>query len=320
MSEQEHRQAASDRAHLQADHLQAARDHAFMARMRLPRSRVKNALASIALVGIGLGAGLTIANNHAGAPQTCPVTSVSAVTIQAAMKSCANGGTVTIPAGTFALTNHMVASYPNETITGAGQALTKLVQHSRVNLFQITAPGVTIEDMSLDVGTYNPGNPPIPKNPVPGTIFSNALHTSVLNLTSFAGTGFGMRFTKGPTCDAFPDSGTVLTNVTTTNAGSGGFTSLDIDCTNGATLTNITVHGDYIALYEDENVVLNGEVAREYLAYQKPCVAPWYVSGPSNHLLLENVDGAGAGVSKASSRGPVTFLSIVNNTKLPGCK
>lgn len=244
---------------------------------------------------------------------------VTAANIQADIKTCANG-TITIPAGTFKLTNHIAVNKPI-IIKGAGQTLTKLVQTASVNIFQISAPGVTIENMSLDTGTYNPGVPPILKNPVPGTIFSNQPNTHVFNLTSFAGTGFGMRIVGGggPNCDLFNGYGTVVSNVISTNAGSGGFTALDIDCTNGATLTKITIHGDYIAFYDDENVTLNGEYSRPDGSFQKPCVAPWYISGPSNHLLMANVNGAGAGVSKASSRGPVTFLTITNNTKIAGC-
>jgi hypothetical protein len=251
---------------------------------------------------------------------TCPVSAgATAVTIQAAMQKCANGGTVEIAAGTYALTDHMTAQYANEVISGAGQTLTSLVQHSRVNIFQITAPNVTIENMSVDTGTYNPSGPLVSKNPVPGTIFSAQSHTSILNVSSFAGVGFGIRITGSNPCDAFPTTGTILSNVTSTNAGSGGYTSLDIDCTNGATLTNINIKGDYIAFYQDENLILNGEVAREYINFQKTCVAPWFISGPSNHLQMLNVDGAGAGVSKASKRGPVTFLTVTNNTKIAGC-
>jgi hypothetical protein len=251
---------------------------------------------------------------------TCPVPAgSSAAVIQAAMAQCTGGGTVEIAAGTYALTGHLVAKYPNEIISGAGQTLTLLVQHSRTNIFQITAQNVTIENVTVDTGTYNPGNPPIPNNPVPATIFSAQSHTSILNVTSYAGTGFGMRITGPAPCYSFPTTGTIVSNVSSTNAGSGGFTSLDIDCTNGATLTNINIHGDYIAFYQDENVILNGEVAREYLTYQKLCVAPWYISGPSNHMQMLNVDGAGPGIAKASSRGPVTFLTGVNNTKLATC-
>lgn len=247
---------------------------------------------------------------------SCTLATVTAATIQADVKTCANGA-ITIPAGTFVLTNHVAVNQP-VTITGAGSTLTHLIQSARVNIFQVTANGVTIENMDINTAKYNPGVPPILKNPVPGTVFSNGLNTHVINVSSEAGTGFGMRFTRGSPCDTFQDSGTVITNVTSTNTGTGGFTALDIDCTNGATLTNITIHGDYIAFYQVENVSLIGEFARPNI-YNKPCTAPWYVSGPSNHVLLENVDGAGHGVSKASSRGPVTFLTIVANTVLAGC-
>jgi hypothetical protein len=288
--------------------------------VRIGRSRIAVAIGAIALLIIGLAVGLAIANSHASAPptaQTCSVPAgVDAPVIQAAMKACANGGTVSLAAGTYDLTNHMAASYPNEIITGAGQTQTFLVQHSRVNIWQITAPGVTIENMSVDTGTWNPGVPPVSKSPVPATIFSNQSHTSIINVSSKAGTGFGMRITGPSPCDAFQTLGTVVTNVDSTNTGSGGFTALDIDCTNGAQLTNITITGDYIAFYQDENVVLNGEA---YTPDAHPCQTPAYVSGPSNHLLLENITGGGAVIAKASKRGPVTFLTITNDVRSPGC-
>jgi hypothetical protein len=254
---------------------------------------------------------------RASAAQNCPVANPTAATIQAAVKACANG-LISLPAGTFKLTNHVAVNQP-VTISGAGPTLTHLIQTARVNIFQISAPGVTIENMDVNTAQYNPGVPPIQKNPVPATIFSNADNTHILNLDSEAGTGFGFRITGGSPCDSFPLHGTVVTNVNSTNTGGGGFTALDIDCTNGAVLSNIAIHGDYIAFYQDENVSLIGETSTPNV-YNGKCTAPWYISGPSNHLLMENVaSNGGGGISKASKRGPVTFLTIVSNTKAPGC-
>ena len=255
---------------------------------------------------------------RASASASCPLTTVTAASIQAAVKTLRQRRPITLPAGTFTLTNHVAVNQP-VTISGAGPTLTHLIQTARVNIFQITAPGVTIENMDVNTATFNPGVPPIQKNPVPATIFSNADNTQILNLNSEAGTGFGFRITGGSPCDSFPLHGTVVQNVVSTNTGGGGFTALDIDCTNGATLTNITIHGDYIAFYQDENVVLNGEVSSPG-PYNGKCTAPWYISGPSNHLQMLNVTShGGKGISKASKRGPVTFLTITANTWAAGC-
>jgi hypothetical protein len=241
---------------------------------------------------------------------------VTAASIQAAVNNCA-GGTITLPAGTFNLTNHVAVNQP-VTITGAGQTSTFLVQTAAINIFQVTANNVTIENMDINTATHNPGVPPIQKSPVPGTIFSSGLNTHVTNLSSEAGTGFGMRFTKGPTCSTFPDSGTVITNVTSTNTGTGGFTALDIDCTNGASLSNVTIHGDYIALYEDEHVTINGE---DYTAgpYESgKCGNDWYVSGPASNILVENVVTHNGKGKSVSGKGPVTNLTITNETYAAG--
>src|SRR4029077_15993660 len=56
----------------------------------------------------------------------CPLTTVTAATIQAAVASCV-GGTITLPAGTFDLTNHVAVNQP-VTISGAGETATFLIQ------------------------------------------------------------------------------------------------------------------------------------------------------------------------------------------------
>ncbi len=111
----------------------------------------------------------------------------TAATIQAAVNACT---TVSLAAGTYTLTNHITVNHA-ETISGAGPTLTHLIQHARVNIFQINVAGVTIENMDVNTAQFNPGIPPVLKDPVPGTIFSGKSHTSILNLTSEAGTGFG---------------------------------------------------------------------------------------------------------------------------------
>ena len=179
------------------------------------------------------------AEPHASGPAT--VTCSGDVT--AALQSAVNaGGTVTISAGTCALSNDIAVTHA-VTVEGAGATSTFLVQHARKNIFQITAPGVTVEDVNLDTRTFNPGVPPIPKNPVPGVLFSNSSDTSVIDVTGEAGTGFGMRVTGPNPCYHVPDdTGRCISGVDMSTNGTGGFASVDVDCTERRDLDE--PHGD----------------------------------------------------------------------------
>ena len=84
----------------------------------------------------------------ANSGKTCPVAATNGdptTAIQTAIQNCASGGTVSLAAGTYAVSSRLTVKSP-ETIKGAGSTSTFIVQHSRQNIFQITAPGVTIED------------------------------------------------------------------------------------------------------------------------------------------------------------------------------
>jgi hypothetical protein len=291
-----------------------------------PRPRQAGLLAAaVVLIAFGFGVGHwttslgTQTSSGVLSAKACPVAAgATAATIQAAINSCALGGTVVLAPGTYDLTNRL-AVQSSETITGAGPTATFLVQHARINIFQISAEGVTVENMYLDTGTYNPGIPPQKGNPVPSVLFSNRSYTSVINVTAKAGSGFGMRITGPSPCSSFGTHGTVISNVNVTNTGASGFTALDIDCTNGAVLTGITIHGDYMALYEDENVTLNG---MDYAAgpYESGyCSHDIYVTGPSNHVLLSNiVTHNGRAIQHATQAGVVANLMITNEVYAPG--
>jgi|SRR5580704_3727335 hypothetical protein len=218
--------------------------------------------------------------------------------------------TVAIAAGTCAL-NGRLPIHQAVTIDGAGANATFLVQHVNSNIFQITAPYVTVENVNLNTATYNAGLS-VPKDRKPAVLFSNASHTSVLNVTAESGDGFGLRITGPNPCDTYQTQGTVVTNLDITNTGTGGNAALDIDCTNGAVLTNITVHGDYIALFQDENVSLNGEI---YTADAKTCQAPWYITGMARNITINEVDGGGPGITKA----PTVNIVVTDQGPIPGC-
>ncbi len=246
-------------------------------------------------------------------PTVGPATVTCSGDITAALQSAVNaGGTVTISAGTCALSND-IAVKRAVTIEGAGATSTFLVQHARKNIFQITAPGVTVEDVNLDTRTYNPGVPPIPKNPVPGVLFSNSSNTSVINVTGEAGTGFGMRVTGPNPCSTFQTHGTVISGVDMSTNGTGGFAAVDVDCTNGATLSNLVVSGGIVALFEDENVTLNGLDFTRGEANQT-CEPAVFVTGPANHITA-----TGIVTNSAIDRvKPPTSAISISGTKLPG--
>jgi len=234
--------------------------------------------------------------------------------IQAAIDAAGRqpGGVVTIPAGVCVLQGNLHLNTPyGVTVDGAGATKTFLVQHADQNIFQITSPGNTVENANLNTYSFNPGLIPIRKNPVPAVLFSNASNTTVMNVTAETGSGFGMRLTGSNPCYAFPITGSVVSNVTMFNHGTGGFAAVDIDCQNGARLSNITIHGGILALFNDTNTVLNTET---YYGVAR-CQPAWFVTGPASNILIENVvTYAGVGVIHGSRHGDATGITVTNQT------
>ena len=237
--------------------------------------------------------------------------------LQTAITNARNAGTVEVSAGTCNLNAHLAIKQP-VTINGAGATATFLVQWARENIAQITSPGVTIESMSLDVGTHNPGVPPVKKNPVPSALFSAQSNTTLRDLNIIAGTGFGFRLTGPSPCDSYKTHGDVVSNVAVVNHGAGGFTSFDGDCLNGATFTSITIHGQYLALFLDQNVTLDGLNYTPDLTFSGgACHEPVFVTTKSTTtgIVLRNITGGGKIIVKPASSG----VTISNQTKAPGC-
>jgi hypothetical protein len=276
-------------------------------------------------VGVGgaiaalVSAGFLIGHFATAPGHTCLVAAgVSAAKIQAAVNDCASGGTVQLEAGTYALDNHIVVRSA-ETISGAGPQQTFLVQKARVNIWQISSDHVTIENMSLDTGTANPGVPPVQGDPVPGVLFSDHSYTSVINIKAKAGTGFGMRLTGPNPCQNHLVHDDIVSNVDMTNTGTGGFTALDLDCLSSGTATGITVHGDYIAEYQSDNVILNGLTYFAGPYENGKCGNDVYVTGPANGDVIENVVTHNGKVVTHSTRfGDVANLKIINEAYAPG--
>lgn len=233
--------------------------------------------------------------------------------IQAAVDTAGQrpDGVVSIPAGTCALFGHVhLDGRYGVTVEGAGPTLTFLVQHSDSNIFEITTPGSTVKDLNLNTVTFNPGLVPSALLPVSGVLYSSASDTTVSNITAETGSGFGMRLTGPNPCAAYPTSGNAISNIDMVSHGTAGYAALDIDCQRNADVTNITIQGGILALYMDANVVLDGEV---YHGVQR-CQPAWFVTGPANHILIENVltyGGAGR------IHGAVTAIAVSGQTSGP---
>jgi hypothetical protein len=276
------------------------------------------------LTAVGLAAVSTLVLQAAASPTRAAAASVAATcandtskdttTLQNAINNAGAGGTVTIAAGTCALTNRLTI-WKAVTLNGAGATATNLIQHSAVNIVQINVPGVTVSNLLLDTATFNPGQG-VQGHPKPAVLFSAQSNTTIRNVTALAGSGFGMRISGSSPCPNYSTHGTVVDHLTISNSGTGGFASLDIDCTNGATLSNITIHGNYIALYQDTNVTLTNET---YTPQAKPCQVPWYLTGPSSNITIDHVAGGGKGIQKGTAAGGNTNVVVTNQTQSPGC-
>lgn len=211
---------------------------------------------------------------------------------------------MSIAAGTCALDARLKVTGA-VTIQGAGATSTSLVQHARASIFRITADGVTVQDLNLDVATYNTTAPQL-KNPDPLALISNANRTTVRNIDVEAGSGFGIRFVGPQPCYTDLRTGDVITGVNATTTGKGGFASVDVDCQNGATLSNITIHGGILSLYQDQNVTLNGETFTPGPG-AVTCAVPWFVTGPSQNISIDNVTSAGGAGKITQTAGSKQF-------------
>ncbi len=276
------------------------------------KSRTSKVSSGSTVGQTGRTAGLVTHAASTTAVGRCDGVTDNTAALQAAIDAAGkqSGGVVTIPAGVCVLNGRVhVSGHFGVTIDGAGPTRTFLVQHGASNIFQITSPGNTVENLNLNTATFNPGIVPIPGSPVPAVLFSDASNTTVMNVTAETGTGFGMRLTGSNPCYAFPITGSVVSNVTMVNHGTGGFAAVDIDCQNGARLTNITIHGGILALFNDTNTILDNET---YYGVNR-CQPAWFVTGPASNILIENVmTYAGEGTIHASRHGAATGIVVTN--------
>lgn len=269
-------------------------------RRRVPSRRLAAVAAALALLLAACSSAAPSASRAAPTTVRCsnnPTTDTQA--LQAAEKAAEKGaGTVTIAAGTCAL-DARIAIGRAVTIEGQGGAqsatapATVIVQHARTNIFQVTGTGVTVEWLVLDTATYNASGP-VKKDPDPAVLFSNARNTSVTHVTAVAGSGFGMRLVGPNPCYNDTSTGDRVSVVAVTTTGTGGFAAIDISCQNGASVSDVTVHGGTIALFEDRNTTLTGERFTPG-PRAKMCAPPWFVTGPTSGITVTNVTSAGGG-------------------------
>ena len=233
--------------------------------------------------------------------------------LQSAVDSCTS---VDIPAGRYRLSNNIHVTRA-VVVRGAGPTSTFLIQTARKNIFEVTADGVTIEQVNLDTSAF--ASAPVLKDPDPGVLFSNGSHDTYSYITGKAGSGFGMRLVGPNPCYSFQRGGNVVDHIDMTTTGTGGFAAVDIDCQNGTRVSNIVIHGGILALFNDENTSLTGE---EFWRGPRnmTCEPAWYVTGPSNHITVANVvSHAGKGVIGNRPKGPVTDITVTNQTITSGC-
>lgn len=253
-----------------------------------PRSS-RSTVSLAAIAGSVLAIAVVVPALHARAQTTISVTcqgvdDTSAV--QSAVKTAglSAGNTVSIGAGTCALFAHIPVNGVNPvTITGATESTTILVEHSRINIFQITTPGTTIENLTADTGTFNTTIPPVKGSPDPATLFSNASNTTVMNYTSISGTGFGFRLTGPSPCGSHQVTGDLAQNVNVTNQGVGGLSSIDLDCSQSVTLSNATVHGGSVTPYDDAQSTIDG-LTYFHSPSATNCQPAWMVTTGASHI------------------------------------
>jgi hypothetical protein len=89
-------------------------------------------------------------------------------------------------------------------------------------------------------------------------------------------------------CYTFQTTGTVIEGVDMTTSGTGGFAAIDVDCTNGATLSDLVVSGGIVALFNDENVAFSGLTFTRGEANIR-CEPAVFVTGPANHITASGI-------------------------------
>lgn len=280
---------------------------------RRHRPRIRTGHLALILLFAIVVAGITLLgrqqpnNNHAPGSIACDGSDVTTA-LQSAVDG---GGTVTLSAGTCVLTNHIKLTHA-VTINGAGMTATHLVQHGRYNIFALTADNVTLENFDINTATYNPGTPGCTTTatcPVL-TIYGTGNNTTLLNFSSEAGSGFGMRFTGPQPCDTYQRHGLTATNVSSTNTGIGGYTAFDVDCHNGFALNGVTIHGDYIALFKSENGTVKNETFTQGPYVKITCPPDIFVTGNASNIDINGVTSLGG--HHVFRSGTLTNITIEN--------
>lgn len=128
-----------------------------------------------------------------------------------------------------------------------------------------------------------------------------------------------MRIVGPQPCYTRVNGGAVVSNVSITSTGTGGFAALDISCQSHASVSGVKVNGGVIAIYRDSNLTLTGEQCTPGPS-AKRCAPPWAITsdalGPSQNITISRVASASG---SGTVRGNVLGLSITTQTIGQNC-
>ncbi len=238
---------------------------------------------STALAGTGAGdTHCTVSVTSFGASTSSPD---NAPAFQAAVDAGA-GGTVCVPAGTFAFTSEVVITGA-EVLTGAGASATTLVETvAGHNLLADRADGTVVEDLTLDTQTHQGGI----------AFSTGASHVTLRDAHVLSGHTpghFALYFAgpPGARLDAPRYStGNVLEDVTVS----------DQICDDGVswsfqrdgTISDVSETGSRLALYADAGTTVDG-----YRYTPGPCLSSddgFWITQPTSNVTIEHFVSSGA--------------------------
>ena len=242
------------------------------------------------------------------------------------------GGTVDVPAGTYAFSALLhggpslsikppatgTGTYPPVTLQGAGEGTTTLVEHvGGQPLLQITRDGTTLNGLTFDARTYGGG--------ADVTIIANNTtidNDSLLGAYKIGKIGGGSHspfalYFKGPptATQANPvyNSGNTVENTSIYDAiNNDGFS---FSFQNGGTISNITHFGSRVSLFVDENTNVTN-----YTYTPNPlCLGAtngFYITGPASNMNITGFTtfGNGGVIDGPTATQKVSGVTINNET------
>ncbi len=274
-------------------------------------ARAKGPRAVTGTAGTGTGATTRTTTGPGGARCTVSVTSYGASTsssdnapaFQAAVDAGV-GGTVCVPAGTFAFTSEVVIDSA-EVLTGAGASATTLVETAAGhNLLADRADGTVVEDLTLDTQTHQGGI----------AFSTGASHVTLRDAHVRSGRTpghFALYFAGPPGArlgSPVYSTGNVLEDVTVS----------DQICDDGVswsfqrdgTIADVSETGSRLALYADAGTTVDG-----YRYTPGPCTPSddgFWITQPASDITIEHFvsSGAAGDVCALANARPCSHVTI----------